>query len=102
MKSIGTGVATNLASYLAVSGLASALKFIPGIGTIGGAVLMSASIYAVTLAAGWIYLQALCAIAEKKGANFTATDISNSVNSILKNSTVIKEFINSAKEIYKK
>ena len=63
---------------------------------------MSASIYAVTLAAGWIYLQALCAIAEKKGANFTATDISNSVNSILKNSTVIKEFINSAKEIYKK
>lgn len=102
MKSIGTGVATNLASYLAVSGVASALKFIPGIGTIGGAVLMSASIYAVTLAAGWIYLQALCAIAEKKGANFTATDISNSVNSILKNSTVIKEFINSAKEIYKK
>ena len=32
MKSIGSGVATNLASYLAMTGVASAIKFIPGIG----------------------------------------------------------------------
>ena len=52
MKSIGSGVATNLASYLAMTGVASAIKVIPGIGSLGGAILMSASLYAVTLAAG--------------------------------------------------
>lgn len=103
MKSIGSGVATNLVSYLAMSGLASALKFIPGIGSIGGAVLMSASLYAVTLAAGWVYLQALCALAEKKkGNNFTASDITQAVNSVLKNKSAIQSFINSAKKMYKK
>lgn len=102
MKSIGSGVATNLASYLAMSGVASALKFIPGIGSVGGAVLMSASLYAVTLAAGWIYLQALCTLVEKKGSNFNASDISNAVNSFLKEKSTIKEFINSAKKSYKK
>ena len=35
MKSIGSGVATNLASYLALNGVASALKFIPGVGSVG-------------------------------------------------------------------
>lgn len=102
MKSIGSGVATNLASYLAVSGIASAMKFIPGIGTIGGAVLMSAGLYAVTLASGWIYLQALCVLAEKKGKFFSADDIGKVVNDILKDKASIKEFIESAKKTYKK
>lgn len=102
MKSIGSGVATNLASYLAVSGIASAMKFIPGIGTIGGAVLMSAGLYAVTLASGWIYLQALCVLAEKKGNYFSADDIGKVVNDILKDKASIKEFIESAKKTYKK
>ena len=57
IKSIGSGVATNLASYIAMSGVASAMKFVPGIGTLGGAIVMSASLYAVTLVSGWIYLR---------------------------------------------
>ena len=67
MKSIGSGVATNLASYLAMTGVASAIKFIPGIGSLGGAILMSASLYAVTLAAGWIYLQPYAHWQKRKG-----------------------------------
>lgn len=102
MKSIGSGVATNLASYIAMSGLASALKFIPGIGTIGGAALMSASLYAVTLASGWVYLKALCMLAEKKGNSFNSSDISSAVTSLLKDKSTIKEFIDSAKGSYKK
>ncbi|MBQ6648397.1 MAG: hypothetical protein IJM66_06065 [Muribaculaceae bacterium] len=102
MKSIGSGVATNLASYLVLSGVASAMKFIPGIGSIGGAVLMSASLYGVTLASGWVYLQALCALAKKKGNSFNASDISGAVNDFLNNKSVIKEFIDSAKKTYKK
>lgn len=98
MKSIGSGVATNLVSYLAMSGLASAMKFIPGIGTLGGAALMSASLYAVTLASGWVYLKALCALAEKKGSSFSISDVSKAVNDMLKEKTVIKDFINAAKK----
>lgn len=100
MKSIGSGVATNLVSYLAMSGVASALKFIPGIGSFGGAVIMSASLYAVTLASGWIYLQALCTLAERKGTTFSASDITNSINEMLKQKSIIKDFINSAKKAY--
>lgn len=102
MKSIGSGVATNLASYMAMSGIASALKFIPGLGTIGGAAVLSASLYAVTLASGWIYLQALCALAEKKGKSFSVSDITKAVNDMLKEKSVIKDFIQSAKKTYKK
>lgn len=102
MKSLASGVATNLASYLALSGVASAMKFIPGIGTIGGAVIMSAGLYAVTLASGWVYIQALCLLAEKKGKNFDVADITKTVNDLLKEKSTIKEFIDSAKKTYKK
>lgn len=101
MKSIGSGVATNLASYLALSGVASALKFIPGIGSVGGAVLMSASLYGVTLASGWVYLQALCTLAERKGSSFSVSDIGTAVNNMLSDKSTIKEFIEAAKKAYK-
>lgn len=102
MKSIGSGVATNLVSYLAMSGVASALKFIPGIGSFAGGVILSASLYAITLASGWIYLNALAYLAETKGKNFDSGDIMNAVNSIMTNKAAIKEFIDEAKKSYKK
>ena len=89
MKSIGSGVATNLASYVAMGTVASALKFIPGIGTLTGAAIMSASLYGLTMASGWVYLNALCALAEKKGNNFSVSDISSAVNSMLKRNRTI-------------
>ena len=85
-----------------MGGVASAIKFIPGIGTLGGAVIMSASLYALTLASGWIYLNALIMLAESKGSSFSASDISNAVNDLLKEKSAIKEFINEAKKSYKK
>lgn len=102
MKSIGSGVATNLASYMAATGVASALKFIPGIGTIGGAILMAATMYAVTLASGYVYLQALCCLAEKKGRNFSSDDLSKAIGEVMKDKAFIKDFIESAKKTYKK
>ena len=104
MKSIGSGVATNLASFAAVSAAGSLIKLIPGIGTIGGAVLMSAAMYAATLASGWIYLTALTKLAERKqGKNISESDLKNSVNEVLNNSkSAIKDFIDSAKKSYKR
>lgn len=102
VKTIGSGVATNLAGYAATSGVASALKFIPGIGTIGGAIIMSATLYAITLASGYIYLQALTLLAEKSGGSLDTSQIGNAIKEVLKEKTVIKDFINEAKKDYKK
>ena len=59
MKSIGSAVMANLASNLALTGVASALKFLPGVGTIVGAAAMSATVYGTTMGAAWIYLMAI-------------------------------------------
>lgn len=102
IKTIGSGVATNLAGYAAASGVASALKFIPGIGTIGGAIIMSATQYAMTLASGYVYLQALTILAEKSGGSLDTSQIGNAVKEVLKEKGVIKDFIEAAKKSYKK
>lgn len=102
MKTIGSGVATNLVSYIALSGVASALKFIPGIGTVGGAMILSASLYAVTLASGYVYLRALCNMVKKKGGSISGESLKNAVDEVLKEKSVIKEFIEEAKKEYKK
>lgn len=102
IKTIGAGVATNLVSYIAVSGVASTLKFIPGIGSLGGALIMSASLYAVTLASGWVYLKALCTLAEKEGPMLDMAKLNDAVNDILKQKGLIKSFIGQAKKEYKK
>lgn len=102
IKTIGSGVATNLASYAAATGVASALKFIPGIGTIGGAIIMSATQYALTLASGWIYLQALIVLAEKGNGKIDTSQLGAAVTDMLKQKSIIKEFIDSAKKTYKK
>ena len=94
-------MATNLASYAAMAGVASALKFIPGIGTVGGAVLMSASLYGITIASGWVYLKALCTLAEKDGVNLDISKLGDAVKEVLKDSSV-KNIINEAKKEYKK
>ena len=98
IKSIGSGVATNLASYIAMSGVASAMKFVPGIGTLGGAIVMNA----VTLVSGWIYLKALCTLAEKDGSNLKMENLSGAVKEVLKQKGLIKDMISQAKKEYRK
>lgn len=101
IKTIGTGVATNLVSYIAMAGAASALKFIPGLGTMGGAILMSASLYAVTLAGGYVYVKALTLLANKGNGTIDVEQIDSAVKDVLANKDTIKNFINVAKKDYK-
>ncbi|MBQ9597520.1 MAG: DUF697 domain-containing protein [Bacteroidales bacterium] len=101
VKSLASGVATNLAGYLAVSGAGSLIKLIPGIGTVAGAVAMTAASYAATLASGWLYLNALSLAAQKKGAAITMNDISSAMSSLFKDKGAIKEFIDTAKDEHK-
>lgn len=101
LKSIGAGVATNLTSYIAMSGVASALKFIPGIGTAGGALIMSASLYAVTLVSGWVYLKALCIMAQRRGGVINTDDFKKAIDQVLSDKGLIKSLINAAKKEYR-
>lgn len=101
LKSIGAGVATNLTSYVTLSGVASAMKFIPGIGSIGGALILSASLYAVTLVSGWVYMKALCLMAQRNGASMSADDFKKAIDEVLSNKEVIKRMFNVAKKEYK-
>ena len=101
LKTVGSGVVTNLASYMAMAGLGSAIKAIPGLGTVTGTALMSASLYAVTLASGYIYVKALTLLANKGNGSIDITQIDSAVKDILKNKEVIKNFIKAAKTDFK-
>ena len=101
LKTVGSGVVTNLASYMAMAGLGSAIKAIPGIGTLTGTALMSASLYAVTLASGYIYVKALTLLANKGNGSIDITQIDAAVKEILGNKEVIKIFIKVAKSDFK-
>ena len=101
LKTIASAVATNLASYAAVLAVGGAMKFIPGIGSIGGAAIMSGALYAVTLASGYVYLKALTALVGKGGV-VDENQLKASVDDFLKNNkSEIKEFIREAKKDYK-
>jgi len=100
-KTIASGVATNLASYFAVAGVGSMMKFIPGIGTVGGAVLLSATLYASTMASGWVYLKALCLLAKKSGPHIDMSQLGNAIQEVLSDSASIKKVIKEAKNDYK-
>jgi uncharacterized protein (DUF697 family) len=102
LKTIASGVLTNLTGYIAMSGVASALKFIPGIGSVGGALIMSASLYALTLASGYVYLKALCLLAEKDGPNLDISKLGSAIKEILADEGFIKNFIKQARKEYKK
>ena len=102
IKSIGSGVATNLAGYVAMSGVASAIKFIPGLGSIGGGVLMSAAMYALTLTSGYVYLRALQTVAKRNGRNISGSEVADAVKKVLSDKGGVKAFFDESKRSYKK
>lgn len=102
LKTIASAVATNLASYAAVLAVGGALKFLPGIGSIGGALVMSTALYALTLTSGYIYLKALTALLKQDGI-VNDDRLKESIDSFIKDSQAeIKSFMNEATKNYKK
>lgn len=88
IKTIASGVAGNLgagvAGYLAGGMVA---KFLPGLGSIAGAVIDAAVLYSLTLTSAYVYMKALIALAEHDGKDFSDIDIethlSDAINNIL-------------------
>ncbi|MDM1442642.1 hypothetical protein Q2490_08010 [Myroides odoratimimus] len=103
LKTIASGVATNLLSYGAAVAMGSLLKFIPGIGSVGGTVLMAGTLYAITLASGYIYLNILTTMVKKNGGriNIDSNNLEREIKKYVKeNKNEIKDFINEGKEYY--
>ena len=68
LKSLATGVATNLASYAVASIVVSTcLSFIPGIGSLGATAIVVATSYALTLASGYVDMKVLIGLAKLEG-----------------------------------
>ncbi len=102
-KSVASGVATNLAAYAGVAGVSSLLKAIPGVGTIAGAVVMSAAVYALTLASGYIYMKVLTVVLSEKGPlNITEQDFKRAVAKVMADVNGIASFFEGAKKSYKR
>jgi uncharacterized protein (DUF697 family) len=102
LKTIASGVATNLASFAAMSAVGSFLKCIPGLGTIAGAAVMAASLYAITLTSGYIYLKALTSMLRDKKGAISDEELETQVKEYMQNNQrEIKDFMNEAKSGYK-
>ena len=103
IKSVASGVGTNLAGYLTALAFGGALKFVPGLGTLAAAVLMSTASYALVLASGWVYMNALTMLlGQSSSARFTKADWDNAVNRAVRDKAAIKSFIDEAKRSRKK
>jgi len=104
MKSIGTGMATNLGTGV-IGALAAALllKLIPIWGTAGGIALMGATIYAVTLASGIIYMNAIAKLLKKKDVSeISDNDLKEAVGKETSDKRAVKDLIKDVKKNAKK
>jgi uncharacterized protein (DUF697 family) len=99
VKSLAAGIVANFASTatsLLVFG--SVLKFVPGLGSLGGAAVMAATSAAVTKASGVVYMKAATEALNKKTARVAKDeDLSAAADEILKNVQMITAILKAAK-----
>lgn len=91
MKSIGSAIASNLVQNLGVTAVASGLKY-TGVGLGAAIAILSGTLYALTMTAGWVYLKALTNMA------LHDDDIETSVKEVLKEKAEIKKIYNENKK----
>lgn len=91
VKSIGTAVCTNLASYF-VGGLVLTTVFslLPGLGTLGALAIIGTTIYGLTWASGLIYLKVLAAIARSNPTfrNVSEADLKRTADNVIRNENI--------------
>lgn len=103
IKSIATGIVTNLGAAVITSMMVgSALKFIPGLGSVGGAAVMGATIYGVTMTAGIIYMKAISKLlSNKNSSQVNEENLKTAVEEIMKDKQSVQTILKTAKEGYK-
>jgi len=103
LQTLGSGVATNLASGMAASVIISSVfSFFPGIGSLGASVVMGGTCYGLTLASGFVYLKLMT---ELFNSGLDPTKMSeqelNDMAKKVANDKDVKDMMNKAKEGYK-
>lgn len=100
-KSVASGIIANLSAYAVGLTIGERLKFLPGVGTLVGAAIDIAILYALTVTSAYIYIKALTAIAKKK---LTSEDaLGAEVERVLnEDKEEIKAIMKEAKKSYKK
>ncbi|MBO9501277.1 hypothetical protein [Brevundimonas sp. A19_0] len=105
IKSLAVGVLTNIGgAAIGVLLVGTALRFIPGIGSIGGAALTAGVSYAITLASGIVYMNALAKIVEMQngGRSVSAEDLKAALDEELSQKDIIKDILKQARDSYKR
>lgn len=102
IKSLAAGVATNIGGAAAgLLVLGTAVKLFPGIGTVGGAVLMGSTVYGMTIVSGIVYMKAITALVRKKGiSGISEDDLRNAAASELANRSNLKDMLKTTKKEY--
>jgi hypothetical protein len=103
LKSLASGVATNIASAMAGSFVISTtFSLFPGIGSVGASVVMGGTCYALTLSSGYVYLKIMTKLFS---GGVDPTKLSEQeLNNIAKdvaNDSDVKDVMKSAKQEYK-
>lgn len=99
IKSVASGIGTNLTAYMGILGVASTLKLIPGIGSVAGAIAMSAAAYALTLASGYVYMKVLTLLLGNKSArDITQSDLRDAVTQVMNDKEDVRSFVRDAKK----
>ncbi|MCA1990759.1 MAG: GTP-binding DUF697 domain-containing protein [Coleofasciculus sp. S288] len=103
IKSIATGIVTNLGAFAVGSMVVgSVFKFVPGLGSVGGAAVMGATIYGVTVAAGIIYMKAISKLlSTKNSGQVNEENLKTAVDEIMKDKQSVQTILKTAKEGYK-
>jgi uncharacterized protein (DUF697 family) len=103
LKTLGSGVATNLASGMAASlVMSSVFSLFPGIGSVGASVIMGGTCYSLTLASGYVYLKIMTTLFSS-GVDPTKMS-EQELNDMAKkvaNDSDVKDVMNTAKQAYK-
>ena len=95
LKSIATGVASNLLSTLFTYTVGESLKvYLPGIGSVLSGLAMSTSVYISVIAAGIVYMKALTFLLNQE-AELTEVNLEKAVDSILEDKEQIKDIFSS-------
>lgn len=105
VKSLATGVVTNLGSnVVGILAVSSVIKLVPGLGSIGGGMVLAATMYSVTLAAGIVYMKALAKLKswENGWGKASENDVKVAVEDVMADKEGIRDILRDSKEYYKK
>lgn len=110
LKTIASGVLTNLGAYATGMGVGSTLKFIPGIGSITGGIIVSGINYSIVYASAFVYIKIISTLVKKTKSSshrrfeeikIDPNDLRYDLDFITKDESLMKQVMNEGKSEYR-